>query len=71
MFIELFPYYLSISVGQVSSDNSLPHVSLKVSIEDTEHEGFVWLQKALVPQVHYMEYSWGPGPHCTHGSWQL
>ena len=35
VFTELFTYCLSISVGQMSSDNGLPHVSLKVSIEDT------------------------------------
>ena len=71
MLTELFPYRLSISICQVSSDNGLPHVSLKVSIKDTKHEGLFGLKKALVPQVHYLEYSWGPGPHCTHGSWVL
>ena len=47
MFTELFPYCLSISVGQMSSDNGLPHVSLKVSIEDTKHEGLFNLKKLL------------------------
>ena len=55
----------------MASDNGLPHVSLKVSIKDTKHEGLFGLKKALVPQVHYLEYSWGSGPHCTHGSWVL
>ena len=47
MFTELFPYCLSISVGQVSSDNGPPHVSLKVSIEDTEHEGLFGFRMLL------------------------
>ena len=47
MFTEFFPDCLSISVGQVSSDNGLPHVSLKVSIKDTEHEGLFGLKKIL------------------------
>ena len=58
MLTELFPYCLSISVGQMSSDNGLPHVSLEVGIEDTKHEGLFSL-------------SWDPGPHYTCGSWQL
>ena len=47
MLTKLFPYCLSINVGQVSSDNGLPHVSLKVSIEDTKHEGLFGLKKLL------------------------
>ena len=46
-FSVIFPYCLSISVGQLSSDNGLPHVSLKVSIEDTEHEGLLGFKKLL------------------------
>ena len=45
MFTELIPDCLSISVDQVSSDNGLPHVSLKVSIADTEHESLFGLKK--------------------------
>ena len=45
MLTELFPYCLSISVGQISPDNGLPHVSLEVSIEDTKHEGLFSLKK--------------------------
>ena len=45
MLTELFPYCLSISVGQMSPDNGLPHVSLEVSIEDTKHEGLFSLKK--------------------------
>ena len=66
MLTELFPYCLSISVGQISPDNGLPHVSLEVGIEDTEHEGLFSLKK-----LFFLEYSWDPGPHCIHGSWQL
>ena len=47
MLTELFPYCLNISVGQMSSDNGLPHVSLEVSIEDTKHEGLFSLKKLL------------------------
>ena len=45
MLTELFPYCLSISGSQMSSDNGLPHVSLEVSIEDTKHEGLFSLKK--------------------------
>ena len=55
----------------MSSDNGPPHVSLEVSIEDTKHEGLFSLKKLFFPQVHYLDYSWDPGPHCTRGSWQL
>ena len=51
MFTELFPYCLSISIGQVSSDNGLPHVSLKVSIEDTEHEGLFGFKQLLFLRI--------------------
>ena len=47
MNTELFPFCLSISVGQMSSDNGLPHVSLKVGIEDTKHEGLFSLKQLL------------------------
>ena len=50
-------------------DNGLPHVSLEVGIEDTKHEGLFILKKALFLQVHYLEYSWDPGPHYICGSW--
>ena len=45
MLTELFPYCLSISVGQMPLDNGLPHVSLEVGIEDTKHEGLFSLKK--------------------------
>ena len=45
MLTELFSYCLSISVGQMSPDNGLPHVSLEVGIEDTKHEGLFSLEK--------------------------
>ena len=45
MLTELFLYCLSISVGQMSPDNGLPHVSLEVGIEDTKHEGLFSLKK--------------------------
>ena len=48
MLTELFPYCLSISVGLMSPDNGLPHVSLEVSIEDTKHEGLFSLKKLLL-----------------------
>ena len=44
MLTELFPHCLSISVGQMSPDNGLPHVSLEVGIEDTKHEGLFSLR---------------------------
>ena len=47
MFTELFPFCLSISVGLMSSDNGLPHLSLKVSIEDTKHKGLFGFKKLL------------------------
>ena len=47
MFTQLFPNLLSISLGQVSSDNGLPHVSLKVSIKGTKHEGLFGFKKFL------------------------
>ena len=71
MLTELFLYCLGISVGQMSSDNGLPHVSLEVSIEDTKHERLFSLKKLIFRQVHCLEYSWGPGPHYIYGSWQL
>ena len=40
--------YLSISVGQVSSDNGLSHVSLKVSIKDTKHKGSFGFKEFLL-----------------------
>ena len=45
MLTELFPYCLSIIVGQMPPDNGLPHVSLEVGIEDTKHEGLFSLKK--------------------------
>ena len=45
MLTELFPYCLSISGGQIPSDNGLAHVSLEVGIEDTKHEGLFSLKK--------------------------
>ena len=45
MVTELFPYCVSISVGQMSPDNGLPHVSLEVGTEDTKHEGLFSLKK--------------------------
>ena len=45
MLTELFPYCLGISIGQMSSDNGLAHVSLEVSIEDTKHKGLFSLKK--------------------------
>ena len=47
MLTELFLYSLSISVGQMSPDNGLPHISLEVGIEDTKHEGLFSLKKFL------------------------
>ena len=47
MLTELFPYCLSISVGQMSPDNALPHVSLEVGIEDTKHEGLFSLKSSF------------------------
>ena len=48
MLTELFPYCLSISVGQMPPDNGLPHVSLEVGIEDTKHEGYAAIS-LLIP----------------------
>ena len=45
MLTELFPHCLSISVGQMSPDNGLAHVSREVGIEDTKHEGLFSLKK--------------------------
>ena len=47
MLTKLFPYCLSISVDQMSPDIGLLHVSLEVSIEDTNHEGLFSLKKLL------------------------
>ena len=38
---------MSISVSQVSSDNGLPHVSLKVGIKDTEHKSLFGFKMLL------------------------
>ena len=48
MFTELSPDWLSISGVQVSSDNGLTHVSLKVRIKDTEHEGLFSFKELLL-----------------------
>ena len=52
MLTELFPYCLSISVGQMSPDNGLAHVSLEVGIEDTKHEGLTEFRQPLQEQSH-------------------
>ena len=57
MFTDLFPDCLRISVGKVSSGNGLPHVTLKVSIEDTEHEGLFGFKKLLFLRLN----TWGIG----------
>ena len=48
MLTELSPDGLSISGVQVSSDNGFTHVSLKVSIKDTEHEGLLSFKELLL-----------------------
>ena len=45
MFTELCPNCLSVSVGQVSSDNGLPYVSMNVIIKDTEHKSLFGFKK--------------------------
>ena len=47
MLTELFPYCLGISVGKISPDNGLPHVSLEVGIEDDKHEGLFSLKSSF------------------------
>ena len=61
-------------------NNGRPHVSLEVGIEDTKHEGLFSLKKlffsrfttwSIVGIQANLEYSWDPGLHCIHESWQL
>ena len=47
MLTELFPYCLSISIGQMPPDNVIPHVSLEIGIEDTKHEGLFSLKSSF------------------------
>ena len=52
MLTELFPYCLSISVGQMFPDNGLPHVSLEVGVTPTlTDEG-----QARIPNTTYNGY---------------
>ena len=48
MLTELSPGSLSISGSQVSSDNGSTHVSLKVSIKDTEHKSLFSFKELLL-----------------------
>ena len=48
MLTELSPDLLSVSGVQVPSHNGFTHVSLKVSIEDTEHESLFSFKELLL-----------------------
>ena len=47
MLTELALDSLGISGVQVSSDNGFTHVSVNISIEDTDHEGLFSLKELL------------------------